>query len=72
MDFGTGKRLVFLNNHFGLPAETVSVIYKSYRQIELFFEWIKQTIRMKASYGTTELGSVQADLDSNLRFIMVI
>lgn len=50
----TGKRLVFLTNHFGLSAETVASLYKSRWHIELFFKWIKQNLRIKAFFGTSE------------------
>lgn len=50
----TNKRLVFLTNHFELPALAVAAIYKSRWQIELFFKWIKQNLRIKAFYGTSE------------------
>lgn len=53
-DTNTGKRLVFLTNHFDLPALTIAAIYKRRWQIELFFKWIKQNLRIKAFYGTTE------------------
>jgi hypothetical protein len=50
----TSKRLVFLTNHFDLPALAVAAVYKSRWQIELFFKWIKQNLRIKAFYGTSE------------------
>lgn len=50
----TGKRLVFLTNHFGLPALTVCELYRLRWQVELFFKWIKQHLRIKTFYGTTE------------------
>ena len=50
----TGKRLVFLTNNFSLPAATVAAIYKQRWQVELFFKWIKQHLRIKAFYGTSE------------------
>jgi len=50
----TGKSLVFITNHFGLPAITIAQIYKNRWHIELFFKWIKQNLRIKAFYGTTE------------------
>jgi hypothetical protein len=53
-DTETGKRLVFLTNHFDLPALTIAIIYKSRWQIELFFKWIKQNLRIKAFFGTSE------------------
>lgn len=54
VDPQTGKRLVFLTNNFELPALTIAAIYKSRWQIELFFKWIKQNLRIKAFFGTTE------------------
>jgi transposase len=53
-DPDTGKHLVFLTNQFTLPATTVCALYKSRWQIELFFKWIKQHLRIKAFYGTSE------------------
>jgi hypothetical protein len=53
-DTNTGKRLVFLTNHFDLPALTVATIYKRRWQIELFFKWIKQNLRIKAFFGASE------------------
>jgi hypothetical protein len=50
----TGKRLKFLTNNFVLPALMIAQIYKSRWQIELFFKWIKQHLRIKAFYGTSE------------------
>lgn len=47
------KRFVFLTNHMELPARTVADIYKSRWQIELFFKWIKQHLRVKVFYGET-------------------
>ncbi len=48
------KNLVFLINHFALPALTVAELYRCRWQIELFFKWIKQHLRIKAFYGTSE------------------
>ena len=53
-DAETGKRLKFLTNNFTLPGLTIAQIYKSRWQIELFFKWIKQHLRIKAFYGTSE------------------
>jgi transposase len=53
-DAVTGKRLKFLTNNFTLPAATVAEIYKQRWQVELFFKWIKQQLRIKAFYGTSE------------------
>jgi hypothetical protein len=53
-DADTGKTLVFLTNQFGLPASTICALYKSRWQIELFFKWIKQHLRIKRFYGTSE------------------
>jgi len=53
-DHITGKRLVFLTNNFTLPALTIAQIYKKRWAVELFFRWIKQHLRVKAFYGTSE------------------
>ena len=53
-DVETGKRLRFLSNNFTLPALTIAQIYKQRWQVELFFKWIKQHLRIKAFYGTSE------------------
>ena len=47
------KRLVFLSNNFDIPAKTVADIYKQRWQVELFFKWIKQHLRIKSFYGTS-------------------
>ena len=49
----TGKRLVFLTNDLTLPALTIAQLYKARWQVELFFKWIKQHLRIKAFYGTS-------------------
>lgn len=54
LDPKTGKQLVFLTNNFSLPALTIADLYRSRWQVELFFKWIKQHLRIKAFYGTTE------------------
>jgi len=53
VDPDTGKKLVFLTNHLEVPATTVALLYKSRWQIELFFRWIKQHLRIKHFYGTS-------------------
>ena len=50
----TGKTLIFLTNNFALPATTICALYKSRWQVELFFKWIKQHLRIKKFYGTSE------------------
>jgi DDE family transposase/uncharacterized protein DUF4372 len=47
-------RLVFLTNNFTLPAATIADLYRCRWQVELFFRWIKQHLRIKAFYGTSE------------------
>ena len=54
IDPDNGKRLVFLTNQFSFPAETIATLYKSRWQVELFFKWIKQHLRIKTFYGTSE------------------
>jgi len=53
-DIQTEKRFVFLTNNFTLPALTIVRLYKCRWQIEIFFKWIKQYLRIKAFFGTTE------------------
>src|SRR5213594_2636536 len=53
-DAETNKRLKFLTNNFVLPALTIAQIYKCRWQVELFFKWIKQHLRIKVFYGTSE------------------
>lgn len=48
------KELIFLTNNFDLPALTIAQLYRCRWQVELFFKWIKQHLRIKAFYGTTE------------------
>ena len=48
------KNLVFLTNHMNLPALTVAELYRCRWQIEIFFKWIKQHLRIKGFYGTSE------------------
>jgi hypothetical protein len=54
LDVEPRKRFKFLTNNFTLPAVTIAQIYKSRWQVELFFKWIKQHLRIKAFYGTSE------------------
>jgi len=58
VDPETGKRLIFLTNHFGLPALTIAALYKRRWQVELFFKWIKQNIRERGE---------DANLDGSVR-----
>lgn len=53
-DADTKKHLVFLTNNFILPALTIASLYKARWRVELFFKWIKQHLRIKAFYGTSE------------------
>jgi hypothetical protein len=50
----TSKTLVFMTNNFALPALTITQLYRQRWQIELFFKWIKQHLRIKAFFGTSE------------------
>ena len=54
VDPDTKKRLSFLTNNFVLPALTIAQLYRSRWHVELFFKWIKQHLRIKAFYGTSE------------------
>jgi hypothetical protein len=54
VDPDTGKRLTFLTNNFTWSAMTIATLYKSRWQVELFFKWVKQHLRIKAFFGTSE------------------
>ena len=53
-DQKTDKTFVFLTNNFSLPAETIAELYRCRWQVELFFKWIKQHLRIKSFFGTSE------------------
>src|SRR5450756_2611239 len=53
-DAATGRRYVFLSNHFQLAAKTIADIYKERWQIEIFFRFIKQNLKIKAFIGNSE------------------
>jgi IS4 transposase len=50
----TGKRISFLTDNFALKPEMIAGLYKQRWQVELFFKWIKQHLRIKAFFGTSE------------------
>ena len=52
-DKDKNRRLIFLTNNFSLPALTIAQLFKCRWQIEIFFKWIKQNLRIKAFYGTS-------------------
>ena len=52
-DADTDKNLVFLTNHFLLPSLTIAQLYKCRWQVELFFQWIKQHLRIRRFYGVS-------------------
>jgi uncharacterized protein DUF4372/DDE family transposase len=54
LDIENQRRLKFLTNNFQLPARMIAQIYKCRWQVELFFKWIKQHLRIKAFYGTSD------------------
>jgi len=53
-DIETNKKFIFLTNNFTLPALTIAHLYKCRWQIEIFFKWVKQYLRIKTFFGTTE------------------
>jgi len=53
-DTQTGKTFNFLTNNFAIPAQTVADLYRNRWQVELFFKWIKQHLRIKSFFGTSE------------------
>jgi hypothetical protein len=60
-DPASAQTLVFLTNNFALPARTITELYRCRWQVELFFKWIKQHLRIKAFFGTSE-NAVKAQL----------
>ena len=54
VDATTGKSFVFLTDNFALPALTIARLYQSRWKVELFFKWIKQHLRIKHFYGTSD------------------
>ena len=65
-DAQTNQRLVFLTNNFSLPPLTIAHLYRSRWQVELFFKWIKQHLRIKNFYGTSEKRLANSNLDCDL------
>ncbi len=53
VDLKRNKRLIFLTNHFKLPAVVIADIYRKRWEIELFFKWIKQHLKIKSFYGNS-------------------
>lgn len=53
-DAETGKHYIFLTNHFNLSAKTIADVYKARWQVELFFKWIKQNLKIKSFVGTSK------------------
>jgi len=53
-DVQTSKTFNFLTNNFAIPAQTVADLYRYRWQVELFFKWIKQHLRIKSFFGTPE------------------
>ena len=53
-DVQTSKTFNFLTNNFAIPAQTVADLYRYRRQVGLFFKWIKQHLRIKSFFGTSE------------------
>ena len=53
-DIETNKKFIFLTNNFTLPALTIALLYKCCWQIEIFFRWNKQYLRIKTFFGTSE------------------
>ena len=71
LDVETKKRFKFLTNNFTLPALTIAQIYKCRWQVELFFKWIKQHLRIKTFFGTSE-NAVKTQIEASLYQILQI
>ncbi len=70
-DIESGKTLVFLTNLFGPPATTICALYKARWQVALFFKWIKQHLRIKQFYGTSE-NAVKAQIWSAVSVYVLV
>lgn len=70
-DIASGKTLVFLTNFFGPPAAVICALYKARWQVELFFKWIKQHLRIKKFYGTSE-NAVKAQIWSAVSVYVLV
>jgi hypothetical protein len=65
------ETLLFLTNNFSLPALTIAQLYRSRWQVELFFKWIKQHLRIKSFYGHLRECGEDSGLDSSLVYVLV-
>ena len=66
-DVQASKTFNFLTNNFAIPAQTVADLYRYRRQVELFFMWIKQRLRIKSFFGNSE-NVVKSQIGSLSRF----
>lgn len=71
VDKELNKELIFLTNNFSLGADTIAKLYKERWKIELFFKWIKQHLRIKAFYGTSE-NAVKIQIYSAISVYVII
>ena len=71
VDKERGKRLVFLTNNFTIPALTVAEIYKQRWQVELFFKWVKQHLRIKSFHGTS-INAVKSQIWGALSIYLLV
>jgi hypothetical protein len=71
VDAETDKSLVFLTNNFALPALTIALLYKSRWKVELFFKWIKQHLRIKHFYGTSD-NAVKTQIWISIRVYVLV
>ena len=65
-DLETGKAITLLTNNFRLSAWEIAELYRCRWQVELFFKWIKQHLRIKSFYGTSDNAVEDPDLDRDL------
>jgi len=71
VDKEQNKRLVFLTNNFLIPATTVDAIYKQRWQVELFFKWVKEHLRIKSFYGTS-INAVKSQIWVSLSIYLLV
>jgi IS4 transposase len=70
-DRETEKTLIFLTNNFSLPSLTIPELYRCRWQVELFFKWIKQHLRINAFFGTSE-NAVKSQLQIAFSFYVLV
>ena len=70
-DAQTQREYIFITNHFKLSAQTIAAIYKQRWQVELFFKWIKQNLKIKSFLGTSKKCRDDSNLDAMCVYLLL-